>query len=168
MSSGLHTEKASQFALLGTGSSASVPWLHCVISPGTACVTCTEALQNPLSLNRRNNPSAVLSHSLSDGRRVNILIDCGKTFRDAVLRNFRTLGIDHLGKPSLCRPDLPGASNPWWFCCWLAIMAHLALDTTLARPPVIDHSNCRCRVVNSRACRCFHGSRRPTGRFVRG
>jgi phosphoribosyl 1,2-cyclic phosphodiesterase len=31
-----------------------------------------------------------------DGRRVNILIDCGKTFRDTVLRTFPALGVTHL------------------------------------------------------------------------
>ena len=109
---------SSFFSLLGTGSSASVPWLHCVISPATSCETCKEALSNPVrkcvfdspqynscqqclpalqgSKNRRNNPSAVLSHVNRDGRRVNIMIDCGKTFRDTVVKSFPPLGIDHL------------------------------------------------------------------------
>ena len=87
---------SSFFALLGSGSSASVPWLHCVISPDTACGTCKEALLDPASRNRRNNPSAILSFVRADGRRVNILLDCGKTFRDTVVRQFPALGIRHL------------------------------------------------------------------------
>jgi phosphoribosyl 1,2-cyclic phosphodiesterase len=48
------------------------------------------------SRNIRNNPSALISYAHPDGRTINILIDCGKTFRSAVLNCFPTLGVDHI------------------------------------------------------------------------
>ena len=87
---------ASRFALLGTGNSTGVPWLHCVLNADSRCAVCAECMSNVASRNRRNNPSALLSVVDGGGRLRNILVDCGKTFRDTVQRSMSTLGIAKL------------------------------------------------------------------------
>lgn len=58
---------------------------------------CAEAIADPASRNRRNNPSALLTFSAHpDGRPRNVLIDVGKTFRDAVQRCLPALGVARL------------------------------------------------------------------------
>lgn len=65
--------------MIGCGSSAGVPEMNCVRKGG--CKVCLDALLNPNSLNVRRNSSILLCYQ---GR--SLLIDCGKTFRDAMLR----------------------------------------------------------------------------------
>ncbi|KAL0592504.1 hypothetical protein ABG067_000068 [Albugo candida] len=77
--------------VLGCGPSSSVPSMRCLLSSG--CDVCKEAYENPTSRNHRLNPSILIRVKSSKGTR-NILIDCGKTFRQASLRLFPKLQID--------------------------------------------------------------------------
>ena len=83
----------ARFSLLGSGNSTAVPWLKCVIDPASSCPVCKDCVLDPLSRNRRNNPSGVISFAHPDGRARHVLVDVGKTFRDAVQRHFPRLGI---------------------------------------------------------------------------
>ncbi|KDO35399.1 hypothetical protein SPRG_00249 [Saprolegnia parasitica CBS 223.65] len=69
-----------EIVVLGSGPSSSVPVVRCLVT-NPACPVCPEALANPVSKNRRNNPS-LLVRLLGQ----TVLIDCGKTFRDSLLR----------------------------------------------------------------------------------
>lgn len=67
------------------------------MNPSECCEVCMDCISDPVgSRNIRNNPSAVLSYARPDGKTVNILVDCGKTFRASVLRCFSRLGIEHI------------------------------------------------------------------------
>lgn len=77
----------AEFILLGTGCSSGIPNLHHVLRK-TGCLVCQDVYNNPKSKNRRNCVSAVVRV----GDRT-VLIDCGKTIRDAALRHFPSLGI---------------------------------------------------------------------------
>ncbi len=61
--------------MVGSGSSSGTPSLACLA--GERCKACVDALM-PGSRNRRRNPSLLIQH-----RGCNILIDCGKSFREA-------------------------------------------------------------------------------------
>jgi ribonuclease BN (tRNA processing enzyme) len=60
---------------VGSGSSTGTPNLGCLAN--RRCKACVDAL-TPGSRNRRRNPSLLIQH-----QGVNILIDCGKTFRES-------------------------------------------------------------------------------------
>ena len=78
-----------ELLLLGTGVSTGVPQIACVLPSCTCdCAVCKEALGDARSPNRRCNVSALVRVG---GRTV--LIDCGKTIREAALRHFPTLGV---------------------------------------------------------------------------
>jgi len=72
-------ETKSKFIFVGCGSSTGTPKLSCLRSDPVDCKICVEALQ-PGNLNRRRNPSILIQWK---GK--NILIDCGKTFRESIL-----------------------------------------------------------------------------------
>eukprot|EP00796_Vickermania_ingenoplastis_P000185 gene187-100_t len=111
-------------ALLGSGSSSSTPSLRCLTGP-TPCATCAEAAANPESKNRRHNPSLLLQFvhpglveeqrdaSARDGQPCagegagaggvvnsallsSVIVDCGKTFRQSVMRFFRSFGVQYI------------------------------------------------------------------------
>lgn len=92
----------SAVVFLGSGSSTGVPTPLCVVAPpegGGACAVCTSAVQADARLcpNFRGNPSLlVLWDGHADGRRRHIQIDCGKTFRESVLRWFPHHGVRHI------------------------------------------------------------------------
>lgn len=75
---------------LGCGSSASIPSIKCVLTTGGGCGVCAGAHADPESKNRRGNPSLLVRRVDGDHQ---VLIDCGKTFRDSVLRFFPTHGV---------------------------------------------------------------------------
>uniref|UniRef100_A0AAV1SYY8 Metallo-beta-lactamase domain-containing protein n=1 Tax=Peronospora matthiolae TaxID=2874970 RepID=A0AAV1SYY8_9STRA len=74
--------------VLGCGPSSSVPSMRCVLRQD--CAVCLEAHANPDSKNRRLNPSLLVRNLTTH---TNVLIDCGKTFREAALRFFPSLGV---------------------------------------------------------------------------
>uniref|UniRef100_A0A6B2LBP1 Metallo-beta-lactamase domain-containing protein n=1 Tax=Arcella intermedia TaxID=1963864 RepID=A0A6B2LBP1_9EUKA len=79
---------------MGTGCSTGTPDLGCAIErKAFMCGVCRDALANLHSPNRRNNPSVLiqLRHT-----KKNILIDCGKTFREGALRWFPARGVNAL------------------------------------------------------------------------
>ncbi|KAJ0407785.1 hypothetical protein ATCC90586_003287 [Pythium insidiosum] len=80
-----------EVVLLGCGPSSSVPALRCVLRG--ECRVCLEAHENRDSKNRRLNPSLLVRDVARD---VNVLIDCGKTFRESMLRSFPALGTQHV------------------------------------------------------------------------
>ncbi|KAE9012195.1 hypothetical protein PF010_g9630 [Phytophthora fragariae] len=77
-----------EVVVLGCGPSSSVPSMRCVLSQN--CAVCLEAHANPESKNRRLNPSLLVRNLKTD---TNVLIDCGKTFREAALRIFPKIGV---------------------------------------------------------------------------
>ena len=97
-SSGSDGKPMVEVIFLGTGSSVSVPSLKCLLGGGTPCTVCKGAAADPQDKNRRGNPSLMLRVPTSpadvrDGESVapshrNVLIDCGKTFREASMRIF--------------------------------------------------------------------------------
>ncbi|ESL11697.1 hypothetical protein TRSC58_00546 [Trypanosoma rangeli SC58] len=83
--------------ILGSGSSGATPALGCIASP-TPCSNCVEAYRDPRgSKNHRLNVSFLiqLRHPV-DGSLHNVLIDCGKTFREAALKVFPAVGVAEL------------------------------------------------------------------------
>jgi len=68
--------------ILGSGPSSAIPSIRCLLNDKD-CAVCHEAYANPLSKNRRNNPSLLIRYNGA-----NVLIDCGKTFRESVLKVF--------------------------------------------------------------------------------
>ncbi|CEM11337.1 unnamed protein product [Vitrella brassicaformis CCMP3155] len=101
--------------MLGSGPSTGVPWLRCLTDPmdGRPCRVCREARRNSLSKNRRRNPSILLkirkkAHEIEKENRDTanggegpdafhiILIDCGKSFRDAVETFFPLLAVKRI------------------------------------------------------------------------
>mmetsp|Transcript_12923 Transcript_12923/g.23245 ORF Transcript_12923/g.23245 Transcript_12923/m.23245 type:complete len:345 (-) Transcript_12923:1148-2182(-) len=69
---------------LGTGVSTGLPRLSCILTDQTpSCPVCFDGYSNPTGPNRRCNVSIVIIH-----RGFPLLIDCGKTTRESVLRWF--------------------------------------------------------------------------------
>lgn len=93
----VHAEKSSSSSssssliFLGTGCSSAVPNAMCLIQPSDPpCLVCSQSLsippdQNP---NYRGNTSLLIDYCQNGGEHSYILIDVGKTFREAVLRWF--------------------------------------------------------------------------------
>lgn len=83
----------TEFIILGSGVSTAIPRIGCIIRSreGVRCQVCHDALQNPLSKNRRCNVAALVRAS---GRTV--LIDCGKTIREASMRHFPKLAVSNI------------------------------------------------------------------------
>ena len=103
----------STFTILGSGASSGVPFLGCVLEdPGSGlpgcCAVCRDAHEHPLSSpNRRGNVSCALRFQRPDGGgEFNVVVDCGKTFRDTVARVWPRLA------PPLRRVDALLLSHP--------------------------------------------------------
>jgi ribonuclease BN (tRNA processing enzyme) len=75
--------------VLGCGASSAVPKLSHLLQNNECLCQTTDAHPE----NRRGNPSILLRKQ--DGSK-NILIDCGKTFREQVMRHFKQFQISHL------------------------------------------------------------------------
>jgi len=81
----------SGLIFLGTGSSTGVPTPRCVLQPSNPpCKVCSTSLvlqphENP---DYRCNPSVVVRYAHPDGRLRHVQIDCGKHFRESMLRWF--------------------------------------------------------------------------------
>eukprot|EP01122_Echinamoeba_exundans_P005412 TRINITY_DN15570_c0_g1_i1.p1 TRINITY_DN15570_c0_g1~~TRINITY_DN15570_c0_g1_i1.p1 ORF type:complete len:325 (+),score=21.54 TRINITY_DN15570_c0_g1_i1:361-1335(+) len=78
---------------VGAGSSTGTPRATCLMKHPVACKVCSDAIK-PGSKNRRKNPSLLVRYRNKD-----ILIDCGKTFRDsflAVMLKYKLSKIDAL------------------------------------------------------------------------
>jgi len=85
--------------IIGAGPSSGCPIVKCFVNPEweveKTCTRCIDGIHNPLGPNNRNNPSFLIqigssSSSTSnekDGVK-NIIIDCGKTMRNSILKYF--------------------------------------------------------------------------------
>mmetsp|Transcript_58601 Transcript_58601/g.156874 ORF Transcript_58601/g.156874 Transcript_58601/m.156874 type:complete len:366 (-) Transcript_58601:42-1139(-) len=81
-----------RFAILGSGGSCSLPNLRHVLQEEALCGVCQDGFSNPFSKNCRGNPCLLVSVRHGDSQE-HVLIDCGKTFEEAVRRHFRRLGV---------------------------------------------------------------------------
>ncbi|XP_074269599.1 putative hydrolase C777.06c [Silene latifolia] len=82
---------SSALIFMGTGCSSAVPNAMCLIQPSDPpCSVCSQSLSIPpdLNPNYRGNTSLLIDHLQSNGEHSYILIDVGKTFREAALRWF--------------------------------------------------------------------------------
>jgi len=92
MGEGDNDECKMKLVFLGTGSSASTPLLSCVLRGDGGCEICKRAVSmGPSSKDWRGNPSLLIQVG-----RKNVVIDCGKTFRESVLRQFSKHGVQFL------------------------------------------------------------------------
>jgi len=83
-------EDGLRAVFMGTGVSTGLPGMNCIVGGGKGvCKVCEEGLRDVYSPNRRGNVSLLLQYG---GR--NILVDCGKTFRETALRWFRKHGVN--------------------------------------------------------------------------
>ena len=80
-------EGEAEFVFLGTGVSTALPRLDCVVRGD--CAVCRKGYEDELNPNRRCNVSGVVR--TAGGQCV--MVDCGKTMREAVLRWFKRNGI---------------------------------------------------------------------------
>ena len=86
------TTHRPEFVILGSGVSTATPRISCIIRPKPyRCPVCHEAQENPRSKNRRCNVSALVLFG-----KHTILIDCGKTIREAATTHFPKLGVTHV------------------------------------------------------------------------
>ncbi|KAL2930671.1 hypothetical protein RDABS01_036081 [Bienertia sinuspersici] len=82
---------SSSLIFLGTGCSSAVPNAMCLIQPShPPCTVCSQSLSIPpdKNPNYRGNTSLLIDYCQSSGEHSYILIDVGKSFREAVLRWF--------------------------------------------------------------------------------
>lgn len=79
--------KAVELIFLGTGTSGSVPSIQCLTENPPTCSVCIDATYLH-SKNRRRNTSAVVLIKDSKDVLKTLVIDCGKTFREATLEYF--------------------------------------------------------------------------------
>lgn len=102
--------------VVGAGSSSSTPKISCVVS-GANCPSCLSA-QLPNSKSHRLNPSFLIQLQPSrqecgedsdapcteDEQLINILVDCGKTFRESALKVFAPLRVQSIHGLLLTHP----------------------------------------------------------------
>ena len=104
----------SRIAIVGAGASSSTPKLGCVAGATPLkrddgsievdystikCAGCQDAAVNPNGRNNRLNPSLLIqlrSSDCEDEGLFNILIDCGKTFRESAIKVFPKYGVSNL------------------------------------------------------------------------
>lgn len=79
-----------RFVIIGSGGSSSLPNLRHVLQKED-CDVCQEASVNPQSKNRRGNPCMLITVRGAEPQ--HLLVDCGKTFEEAVRRHFGDLNI---------------------------------------------------------------------------
>ncbi|CAJ1355359.1 unnamed protein product [Effrenium voratum] len=80
-----------RFVIVGSGGSSSLPNLRHVLQKEAGCKVCQEASTNPESKNRRGNPCMLVTVRNSEPQ--HLLVDCGKTFEEAVRQHFARLGV---------------------------------------------------------------------------
>ncbi|GAA5910604.1 hypothetical protein JCM5296_003818 [Sporobolomyces johnsonii] len=96
--SSLSRSKPLEFMIMGSGGSAAVPNIACTTDPAHGCACCLDTVpggggQGRRSKNIRGNTSGVLRVPQENGEEKTILLDCGKTFREAALKWFPTKGL---------------------------------------------------------------------------
>lgn len=82
-------KKEFEVVFLGTGVSTGIPCISHVLDKTTPCAVCQHALNVPDSKNKRNNVSIAITFQHGDeDKKKCILIDVGKTLRDACISQF--------------------------------------------------------------------------------
>jgi phosphoribosyl 1,2-cyclic phosphodiesterase len=84
--------KQMEVVVLGSGPSSAIPSMRCLLN--STCKVCHEAHQNIYSKNNRLNPSILIRSLESDEQ--HLLIDCGKTFRESVLKTFPKIDVKNI------------------------------------------------------------------------
>eukprot|EP00667_Euglena_gracilis_P012980 EG_transcript_13351 len=89
--------RRSRLVFLGTGVSTAIPSLaHLLEVEGQPCSVCRLAC-DPNSRNRRNNVSLLIRYAAPAAEELsNIIVDVGKTFRDAAVQHLVPLGVSAL------------------------------------------------------------------------
>jgi phosphoribosyl 1,2-cyclic phosphodiesterase len=89
-------EKKDKFKIvfIGTGVSTAVPNLGHVLND--SCVVCRDANTQPGSKNKRNNVSVAIVFTGDDGKEKCVLIDVGKTMREACMSILPKHGIQQV------------------------------------------------------------------------
>jgi len=75
------TSQETQVIVVGSGSSAGTPLTWCLTRVPITCTVCLDATTRSGSKNHRRNPSLLL---MKNG--TNVLIDCGKSFKEAMIK----------------------------------------------------------------------------------
>jgi phosphoribosyl 1,2-cyclic phosphodiesterase len=110
------------FLFLGTGTSSTVPAIHCLTDPATGCLCCRSTMRPGGERNKRRNTAAIVrvtqpddqppkcvarvavcAYSADDAPRT-ILIDCGKSFYAAATEWFPKHGLRQLDAVLLTHP----------------------------------------------------------------
>ncbi|RYQ81908.1 hypothetical protein Ahy_B10g100499 [Arachis hypogaea] len=114
----------SALIFMGTGCSSMVPNVMCLIRPSDPpCSVCVQSLSIPpeRNPNYRCNTSLLIDYCESNDNHKYILIDVGKTFREAVLRWFVSHRI----------PRIDSSQNEIQFLLELQILTHEHADAVL-------------------------------------
>ncbi|KAG9314608.1 PRELI-like family-domain-containing protein [Chiua virens] len=84
------TDQQIELIFLGTGTSSSIPNLHCLTAPASKkpCRTCLSTLTPEGKKNIRRNTSAVVRVTAKDGKKTTLVIDVGKNFHAAAIEWF--------------------------------------------------------------------------------
>lgn len=80
--------KPIELIFLGTGTSSSVPSIHCLTKKPPTCSVCIDATYINSKNRRRNTSAVILIKDCSNDNLKTLVIDCGKTFYDAALEYF--------------------------------------------------------------------------------
>lgn len=88
-----------ELIIVGSGSSSGTPMANCLRKSTVTCMQCLDATR-PGSRNKRSNPSALVCIGGT-----NVLIDCGKSFKAAMLDVFaRHRRANHIAAVILTHP----------------------------------------------------------------
>lgn len=81
------SQKKFKVVFLGTGVSTAIPNIRHVLDYGKfeTCFVCKDAFDNPKSKNKRNNVSIAIIFEFNNEKKC-IIVDAGKTMRDACMR----------------------------------------------------------------------------------
>ncbi|EMR09233.1 hypothetical protein PNEG_02568 [Pneumocystis murina B123] len=79
--------KPVELIFLGTGTSGSVPSIHCLTQNPPTCSVCIDATYINSKNRRRNTSAVILIKDCNDDLKT-LVIDCGKTFYEATLEYF--------------------------------------------------------------------------------
>jgi len=91
LSSSSACKEISRIIFIGSGTSMGTPVLGCLMKFPMDCEGCMDAIKSG-SKNRRRNPSILIQYKMKK----NILIDCGKTFREAIIACIIQYQVRHI------------------------------------------------------------------------
>eukprot|EP00741_Cyanophora_paradoxa_P014941 tig00020830_g14415.t1 len=86
---------SAEIVFMGTGTSAGIPLVSCLVRRPIPCAACASALK-PGSKDRRRNTGLLIRYPHADGRVRNIVVDVGKFWWASAMELFPALGIDRI------------------------------------------------------------------------